>query len=159
MKGDLYTFRGSQAPEQGKHVPEVGLELHSLPRKHGEVPETCGVRPDPAPVRPGPKPQVCTLYTRHIGQLGASQPPAAPTPGRLVCILRQQPSGSKFRSAAAPAALCRGGQKAGYRPFGGECPQKRPPAVLTVKGRGRGVSPTYASKARAQPVMRCRRVQ
>ena len=31
IKGDLYTFRGPQAPEQGKHVPEVGLEPGSSP--------------------------------------------------------------------------------------------------------------------------------
>ena len=35
IKGDLHTFRGPQAPEQGKHVPEVGLELHSSPCKLG----------------------------------------------------------------------------------------------------------------------------
>src|SRR6476659_2389763 len=69
IKGDLYTLRGPQAPEQGKHVPEVGLELHSLPRKHWTPAETCGIRPDPAPVRPDPKPEVCTLYTPQIGQL------------------------------------------------------------------------------------------
>ncbi|CAI3796818.1 hypothetical protein NKCBBBOE_01671 [Pseudarthrobacter sp. MM222] len=40
IKGDLYTLRGSQAPEQGKNVPEVGLELHSLACKHSELQES-----------------------------------------------------------------------------------------------------------------------
>jgi hypothetical protein len=69
VKGDLYTFSGPQAPEQGKHVPEVGLELHSSPCEHWELPETCGIRPDPTPVRPSPKPTVCTLYTPPNSQV------------------------------------------------------------------------------------------
>ena len=63
IKGDLYTFSGPQAAEQGKHVPEVGLELHSLPRKHWTPPETCGIRAGPTHIRPDPKHDVCTLYT------------------------------------------------------------------------------------------------
>ena len=62
IKGDLYTFRGPQAPEQGKHVPEVGLELHSSPpqtldsRKHAE---SGPIRPTYDPIR-SPKCVLCT---------------------------------------------------------------------------------------------------
>ena len=89
-KGDLYTFRGPQAPEQGKHVPEVGLELHSSPCKHWTPPETCGIRPSPARVRPSPTPKVCTLCTplssrRRMSRYGKCAP--SDQPGTVSLVL------------------------------------------------------------------------
>ena len=110
IKGDLYTFRGLQAPEQGKHVPEVGLEPHShpattgLPRKRNESEP---VRHHSDPIR-SPK---CVLCTHP--KLPSSKD-CCPTPRagvQLFCILRQETSGTEFRPAAASGALCRGGQK------------------------------------------------
>ena len=80
IRGDLYTFSGSQAPEQGKHVPEVGLELHSSPRKRWAPAERCGVRPDPAqydPIR-RPKCVLCThfLFATFQATQSAAQGPA-----------------------------------------------------------------------------------
>ncbi len=74
IKGDLHTFRGPQAPEQGKHVPEVGLELHSSPCKHWAPAETCRIRPSPTHIRRSQKPKVCTLYTLQIAQFKGLRP-------------------------------------------------------------------------------------
>ena len=92
IKGDLYTFRGSQAPEQGKHVPEVGLELHSLPantglpRKHAD---SGPVRHQYDPIR-SPK---CVLCTHARIRKFRALRPHYPSRVRLFCILRQEPSG------------------------------------------------------------------
>jgi hypothetical protein len=115
IKGDLYTVSGPQAPEQGKHVPEVGLELHALPRKHWARVETCGIRTDPAPVRPDPTPEMCTMYTRQIGQLRALRPHS---PSRAGCSefcatrLSERDSGQPQHQAQR----CHTKQKVRYRP-------------------------------------------
>ena len=74
-------------------------------RKHNE---SGPVRDQYDPIH-SPKCAQCTHAKLANSEHRSHQP--HPRRVRLFCILGQEPSGTKFRSAAASGALCRGGQK------------------------------------------------